>query len=382
MAVLGVGGQLKLRRQPVEKTLYLDQSVLDADCNKIKGGPGWLWNGDKVSIIDLPVYCDDAGVYPGKVSGYASYFGSKWFLGPNRTQISGNDDAFYKTDSEEYPAGQAGDDAYFYSKNGVGPVPEDCGANGDYWVHVDSAGWISFYNDRCSAFAGTPQNRVDLAPVYGGIELAGYGTVDYENAVWECFDGPCSGDTSDYWYSDVTDNATDESICASAPEYDFPVAGTADYENADVSPRKGGGWPGWQIICGLREWSLDLTADGVDTTSVSEKFGNSVKSLVQGGGSLEYFVDRQCFDDEHDNSLLVMQLLFLTEKGCEADAEFWILDEPLGDPPFCNKRIGGGLFYSAKILVTSTAMNLRPTELVAGSANFVTTEEIRLRQAP
>jgi hypothetical protein len=382
MPVLGAGGKLKLQRKPVEKTLYLDQSRVDTTCNKIKGAPSWLWNGDHIAGINLPIYCDEDGLIPGRVSGYASYFGSKWYLGPNRTQITSNTDKFYKTNSEEYPAGKAGDAANFYAKNGVGPTPEDCGADGDYWVHVDSAGWISFYTDRCSALAGSEHNRVDLAPIYGDLELTGYGTVDYQNAKWICDDGFCSGLTGDYIFSDVQDEDTDTSICESAPQYDFPVAATDDYENADVLPRKGGGDYGWKVICGLREWSLDLTADDVDTTSVSEKFGNAVKSLVRGGGGLEYFIDRQCFDDQHDNSLMVMQLLFLTEKGCEADAEFWLIDEPLEDPPYCNKRIGGGLFYSAKILVTSTAVNLRPTELVAGSASFVTTEEISLKVNP
>lgn len=383
MAVLGVGGQLKLRRQPVEKTLYLDQSVLDADCNKIKGGPSRLWNGDKVSIINLPIYCDGQGVYPGRVDGYATYFGSKWFLGPNREHISGNDDLFWKNNDEEYPAGQAGDAAQFYAINGVGPVPGNCGANGDYYVHIDQFGWISIYTDRCAAFAGAPEDRVDLAPIYGSIEVTGHGTVDYQNGWWECFDGPCSGATSDYWYSDIVDDDDPtDSICEHAPMYQYPEAGTGDYNNADVQPRTNAGFPGWQTICGLREWSLDLTADEVDTTSVSEKFGNAVKSLVKGGGALEYFIDRQCFDTSKDNAIMLMQLLLMTEKGCEADAEFWMMSEPIADPPYCNKRIGGGLFYTAKVLVTSTAVNVRPTDLVAGSAQFVTTDEIKLRNSP
>ena len=381
MAVLGVGGQLKLHRQPTKKTLTISSSEIDTTCNKIKGAPNWLWNGDHIHVEGLPVYCDGT-IYPGKVSGYASYAGSKWFLGPNRTQISGNSDTFYKVSPEAYPPGKEGDAANFYSKNGVEPVPEDCSANGDYWVHVDPLGYISFYTDRCSAFAGSEMNRVDLAPIYGDITLTAFGKVDYQNAVWECYDGPCSGATSDYWYSDVADEDTDQSICASAPNYDEPVAGIDDYENADVLPRTGGDYPGWQVLCGVREWSLDLKADAVDTTSVSEKFGDAVKSLVNGGGNLEFFIDRNCYSETQDNSLMLMQLLLMTEKGCEAEAEFWLMNEPLNDPPYCNKRIGGGLYYSAKILITGTAINLRPAELIAGSAEFVTVEEIRINQTP
>ena len=381
MAVLGAGGQLKLRRQPVNKSITFNETLVDFECNKIKGGPSWLWNGDQVSIIGLPTYCD-GGVYPGNVDGYATFFGSKWFLGPNRSHISSETDRFYKTASESYPSGQSGDNANFYAKNGVGPVPEDC-SGGDYWVHIDSAGWVSFYTNRCSAFAGAPEDRVDLAPIYGEIELTGYGTVDYQNGWWECVDGPCNGATSDYWYSDVVDDDDPtDSICDYAPTYDYPEAGTGDYDNADVQPRANTGFPGWQVICGLREWGLELTGDAVDTTAVSEKFGNAIKSLVNGGGNLEYFIDRECFEGSNDNAIMMMQLLLMTEKGCEAEAEFWMMDEALKDPPYCNKRIGGGLFYTANILITGTAVNVRPTELVAGSAKFVTTEEIRLRQSP
>ena len=101
--------------------------------------------------------------------------------------------------------------------------------------------------------------------------------------------------------------------------------------------------------------------------------------MVNGGGQMEYFIDRECFDVDDDNALALMQLLLMTEKGCEADAEFWMMNEKM-NPDLRRNRIGGGLFYAAKLLVTQTAVNVRPTELVAGSARFVTTGDIRLRQ--
>ena len=36
----------------------------------------------------------------------------------------------------------------------------------------------------------------------------------------------------------------------------------------------------------------------------------------------------------------------------------------------------------ANILITQTSVNVRPTELVVGTANFVTTGEIKLLQEP
>ena len=61
---------------------------------------------------------------------------------------------------------------------------------------------------------------------------------DYQNSGWSCVPG-----TGDYHNADGQDEETDVSICDSWPEYDFPVAGVDDYENADVQPR-GGGNPG------------------------------------------------------------------------------------------------------------------------------------------
>lgn len=377
MAVLGVGGRLKLKRLPVKKTVVLDGGYLDTLCDRIKGAPDWLWNGDRVQVQDFPNVCDTTGI-PGKVSGFGVYAGSKWYLGPNRNHVLNESDRYYKTGTESYPAGEAEDDAKFYSKNLVGGVPESCSEQ-DYFVHADQFGFLSFYETRCQAFTGSPMDRVEVANVYGDVTVTAYGSVDYQNAFWECYDGPCSGATSDYWFSDIQDDATDESICEHEPTYDKPVAGTGDYNNADVQPRVGAGFPGWQVIAGIREWNLELAADQVDTSGVGEKFGTAVKSMVNGGGQMEYFIDRECFDVDDDNALALMQLLLMTEKGCEADAEFWMMNEKM-NPDLRRNRIGGGLFYAAKLLVTQTAVNVRPTELVAGSARFVTTGDIRLRQ--
>ena len=78
--------------------------------------------------------------------------------------------------------------------------------------------------------------------------------------------------------------------------------------------------PYWEVLCEIREWTLELEAPAVDTTAVAEKFGNSVKSLVNGGGSTEFFIDRKCRDEGHGDGLDLLKLLMMTEKGCKAEA--------------------------------------------------------------
>ena len=45
----------------------------------------------------------------------------------------------------------------------------------------------------------------------------------------------------------------------------------------------------------------------------------------------------------------------------------------------CGGGLSGGMWYETDILVVQNAVNLRPDELVAGTANFVTTGQIALR---
>ena len=46
---------------------------------------------------------------------------------------------------------------------------------------------------------------------------------------------------------------------------------------------------------------------------------------MRGGGSTEFFVERQLTDYQADSNTL-MKLLFMTEKGCNADAKFYLIN--------------------------------------------------------
>ena len=381
MAVLGAGGKLLLKRQAPEPCLINPEAV-DPEGDIIFSICDGYWTGDHISSDCLP-YSD--GKFPPGPHGYATYFGSKFFLGPNRDQITSSGDEFYKTGLEDYPDGQFGEDSQFYCR--VGDVSDgeeifNC-RPGDYWIHIDPLGHVSFYKSRCDALAGCKTTRLNLVQTNMSFSIVPFGSLEYQNAVWECIYG-----FGEYTFGDAQDTVTLISICADAPRYEIPTANpntdAYSYDNANILPRgvnQGKGAPFWQVLCEIREWSLELSAPSVDTTSVAEKFGNAVKSLVTGGGSTEFFIDRLCFNDNEDNGLLMMKLLMMTEKGCEASAQFYMLDRGEGCGVDCD-LIRGSLYYETDILITQTAVNLRPTELVAGTAQFVTTGDIRLLEAP
>ena len=376
MAVLGASGKLLLKRE-APNACILSDTGLDAEKDLYASICEGYWTGDHITVDCLPV--NDGTNFPPRPSGYASYYGSKWFVGPNRDQITFNQDTFYKTDSEDYPDGQFGDDAQFYCRTGDvsdGKEIPPC-TPGDYWIHIDALGQVSFYTSRCKALAGCVGDRVNLESVAGNITVAPYGSIEYANAIWECI-----SELGEYRFSDGQDTVTLVSICKDPPKYEKPEAAVDEYDNANLLPRganQGKAAPFWEVMCEVREWSLELEAQAVNTTSVAEKFGNAVKSLVTGGGSTEFFIDRRCRDEGETDGKALMKLLLMTEKGCKAEAQFWMIDRP-GCGVECD-LVQGDLYYTADILITQTAVNLRPTELVAGTAQFITTGEIRLIEA-
>lgn len=137
----------------------------------------------------------------------------------------------------------------------------------------------------------------------------------------------------------------------------------------------------WRIQGSLGEWTLNLSAAEVDTTSVGEKWGDAVKSIITGGGTLDYLIDRFFREAEEDPTIL-MNLLLMVEHGCEVDAQFWLIKER-EDSGYCQtsdyRLLAGSLFYETTLLVTANAMNTRPDSILAGSVSFVTIGQIALR---
>ena len=374
MAVLGAGGQLKLRRDAPEPCIISDDA-LDADRDLYTSICEGYWTGDQITVDCLPT---SVGQFPPRPSGYATYFGGKWFVGPNRDHITTKRDLFYKANGEDYPDGQFGDDAQFYARTGDVSGGEEippC-TPGTYWIHIDELGYVSFYDSRCKALAGCLDDRIPLESVAGSTTVAPFGSIEYVNAIWQCVKG-----LGEYKFSDGQDTVTLVSICKDPPKYEKPEAASGEYDNANLLPRgltQGQPAPFWEVLCELREWSLELDAPAVDCTSVSEKFGNAVKSLVTGGGSAEFFIDRRCRQPGQIDGLTLMKLLLMTEKGCKAEAEFWMINRDGCGVDECSGLVKGDLYYSSEILVTANAVNVRPTELLVGTANFVTTGDIRL----
>lgn len=134
----------------------------------------------------------------------------------------------------------------------------------------------------------------------------------------------------------------------------------------------------WLCMASLKSWSLELDAAAAQTTGLGAKFGDSIKTLVTGSGTVDFMVDRLSGEGIGDPTVL-MRLLLMLEKGCKADAEFWMIAKRGGS--IFEGLLPGDLYYSSAILVVGTgaAANVDGS-LMSGSARFVTTGEVRLKE--
>ena len=153
----------------------------------------------------------------------------------------------------------------------------------------------------------------------------------------------------------------------------WPAALTTYQSQATANP--------WNLQGQLRSWSLGRSAPEIDTGSLGEKFGSNIKSVISGGGELDFLVNLYSRENTNDVDPL-LRLVQLTEEGSTAECRFYLKQQtsPVVNvsqaPPIT--PMAAALFFQATILITASSVNVAADDLVAGSASFVTTGPIRL----
>lgn len=357
MAVLGSGGQLRLKREAPEPTVLRPGDLHLASRSIYMRNPAF-WSGDEVTLSSANGLPLDTGTNgPDCPDGHGTYAGSDWFLGSNRSHLVDDTSLFYK----------ATNTSPFYLRES----DTDLTTTATYYIYRDQLDRLSFYTNRADSLRGDPSKRVELYRVdFRSLIVSATGTAEYESAI-----AICSADIGDYNFSDAQDEVTLASICDFAPDYLDPPAWITEYDNADLTPRYYINGANWMIQAYLSEWTLNLSAPEVDTTAVGERFGESVKSVVTGGGTMDFLIERTETGDFEQDSTAMLNMLLMTEKGCKADAQFWMIQNR--EERCIN--LPGSLYYETQILITSIAINTRATDIIAGSLNFVTVGEIALR---
>ena len=370
MAVLGSGGILEISRE-VPDAMALTVARLNADSISLTNQA--YWAGDRIIIAaagGVPFDVNGDG-YADCPDGHGFYRGSVWDLGPAL--------AFY--------VGGLTDGAPFYDQFTSFDILITQGGDtlitqsGDTLIGLNGS---EDNNDRYNTTATTGLttqidgymsrdvlDRIKLWTTEGaahsetGTEKP-LVTVKPSNFIIAHYDNDAS-------YTSAINTAANSIQPLTLPDSEqrlesvitLPAGFSVVCENRD-----------WKLQCDLEEWVMSIDASNLDTTAIGETFGEHVKSLVRGAGSLQFLAEHSYVDTEQDG-LALLRLVLLTQNQCNTRARFYLYKDRSAPSP----RIDGSVYYECDILLTNTRLNTRATEAIAGTADFVATSEIKLKVA-
>ena len=131
--------------------------------------------------------------------------------------------------------------------------------------------------------------------------------------------------------------------------------------------------PEHTYVCDIVEWELRLEANSIDITPLGTTYGEAIKDLVTGGGSINFnFEWREVSEDPK----ALVDLVTLTKTGAQAGLQLYLLYDR--DQVGCTDQVPGSLYWNMNVLITRCNISVRTTEFIRGAAEFVTTEEFRL----
>ena len=335
MALLGNGGILELSREWPEP-MALAQSAINytSTPQRITLGNTDYWTGDRV-LLRFPGGSPFAASNP---PGAGVYFGSIWALSAARQHITALDDNYY----------QASDAVDFYDN---GPVTYST----DGYINIDALGRIRLFTSEVAAHNLDTGSEIPInAASTGNFVVTRYSSNStYTAAV-------TSAANSIQPLTFPSDTQLLEDVIT------VPAGFAVVLEDPDQR--------GWLIQCELTEWAMDVDAANLDMTAIGETFGEHTKALVRGAGSLQVLVENKVSAGEQ-TSMTLLRLVMLTERNAKVSAKFHLYKDR--DP--ITPQVGSTAYYSCDLLLTNSRVNVRATELLTGSTDFVVTGEIGLR---
>jgi hypothetical protein len=127
----------------------------------------------------------------------------------------------------------------------------------------------------------------------------------------------------------------------------------------------------------LRRWQLSRTASEIDTGVIGERFGSYVKATVTGSGTMDFIVNLYSSANKNDVDPM-LRLVQLTEQGSSGSARFYLKQATVEVDDADTSPVTSSLFFQSSILITTCAVDVDNSDIVTGSASFVTTGPIRL----
>lgn len=376
MAVLGVGGVLDISRAIPEPVALSSARINTGGATTTISltNPGY-WAGDRIIIassLGVPFDVNGDG-YADCPDGHGIYRGGIWDTGVTRAFYVGGD-----TDTSPFYR-QYTDTLNLITQSGDQIVTQSI----DALIGLSGAEDLEdFYNNAANTGLATQvdgymsRDELDRIRLWT-TEAAAHSASGTEKAISKV---KC-GNFIVAYYDDVAQYITaintaatslnaltllqSEQLLASVITLPAGFAALCDDANRN-----------WKMQCDLEEWVMSIDATSLDTTAIGETFGEHVKSLVRGAGTLQFFADHRSIAEEED-SLALLRLVLLTQNQCNTRARFHVYKNRSES----NATIDGSVYYECDILLTNSRLNTRMDAAVAGTADFVATSEIKIKVA-
>lgn len=376
MAILGNGGILELSREtPQPVAMSIARFNANATPISISLANQGYWTGDRVVIASsdgLPFDVNSDG-YADSPDGHGIYRGSTWLTGPSRAFYTGSDtDAspFYHQFTDTFTLiAQSGDTLIAQSGDTLVELSQvedsdnwynNTSSTGlattyDAYIHRDELDRITFFPTESAAYTGDAVDRIEMKKV------------NFKNFVIAAY-------SSDSGYTAAMNTAATSVDALTLLNSEQPLAKTitmpALFDTLCETDRQ------WVLQCDLQSWALSIDAANLDTTAIGETFGEHVKSLVRGAGTLNFLVDHRNQANELD-TMTLLRLVLLTENQCDTNAKFYLYKNRNES----TSQVNGSAYYQCDLLLTNTRVDTSATDLITGSADFVATSDIRLKVA-
>lgn len=376
MAILGSGGVLELSREtPKPMALSIARFNIGTTPLSISLANQGYWTGDRVVIASsdgLPFDVNEDG-YADCPDGHAMYRGSQWLTGPARAFYAGGntdtspfyhqftDTAIIITQSGDTLVTQSGDTLIavtgdednddWYNNSSITGLTTTYSA----YIHRDELDRITFFPTESAAYTADAGDRIEMKKVnFGNFVIAAYSNnAGYTAAM-----------------NSVASDVDALKLTSSEQKLEQVITMPALFSTLCETDRQ------WVLQCGLQEWALSIDAANLDTTAIGDTFGEHVKALVRGAGTLQFIVDHRDQADELD-AMTMLRLVLLTENQCNTNAKFYLYKNRNES----TNQINGSAYYQCDVLLTNTRVNVQATDIIAGTADFVATSEIKLKVA-
>lgn len=135
-----------------------------------------------------------------------------------------------------------------------------------------------------------------------------------------------------------------------------------------------------RILGSITDYELNTNRETVDITALSDEYRQQYSSLITGSGSLTAHWDYVKNNGDEPVHYL-MQLVLRTEIGSGFRAKFYIksanTDASAGT--FSGTQFNDALWWEFDALVTNSATNFTPGDIIVSRIDFIATGPIRLR---